>query len=275
MRDIFELLGELGFEKGEVQAYTTLLQSGPLAVATLGKRLGVPRTTVYTMLERLRGRGLVRESTRKGLKIFLAEPPDSLNHIFSQRLMALEKAQSEFSKILPDLRAKRVHAATAPRLTVMDGTEGLQSLLRDMLLYSDIQTCSVWPIKKMMEVLSPEFFHLHNKIRIQRNIYTRAVWPKNESVSIRKHPFMGWGKEFKREVRIAPESMNYFLGYWIYANKVAFLSSAREGYGFIIQSEELAQTLTAQFELLWQASAPLEFDKKDVNDFLKEVSGEK
>jgi hypothetical protein len=65
--------------------------------------------------------------------------------------------------------------------------------------------------------------------------------------------------------------MSYVLGYWIYANKVAFLSSARESYGFLIQSEELAQTLTAQFELLWQVSTPLKFDPKVVEVFLGEL----
>jgi hypothetical protein len=62
--------------------------------------------------------------------------------------------------------------------------------------------------------------------------------------------------------------MTYELGYWIYANKVAFISSARESYGFLIQSEELAQTLKVQFELLWRESAPLEFDRSAVEGFL-------
>jgi sugar-specific transcriptional regulator TrmB len=269
--DLTEVLAQLGFDRAEVAAYLTLLQSGPLAVATLGKRLGLPRTTVYTMLDRLSGRGLVRESARKGLKVYSAEPPDSLGHIFSQRVVALEKAHTQFLRMLPDLRAKRAQVAGTPRLSILEGKEGLQNLLREMLLYADIETCAVWPIKKMIEVLSPEFFALHNKERIKRNIYTRAVWPESEVVSIAEHPFLGWGKEFKREIRIAPKKMQYALGYWIYANKVAFLSSSRESYGFLIQSDELAETLTAQFELLWHASTPLIFDQGVVDEFLREL----
>jgi hypothetical protein len=97
------------------------------------------------------------------------------------------------------------------------------------------------------------------------------VWPSSEVVSIEKFPFMGWGDQFKREIRVAPESTTYELGYWIYANKVAFISSARESYGFLIQSEELAQTLTVQFELLWRESVPLKFDRSVVIDFLQGV----
>jgi len=271
MADIFHILKQLGFEASEVDCYVMLLQVGALPVATLAKRLGLARTTVYTMLDRLSERGLVRESSRKGLKIFTAEPPDSLGHIFSQRISTLEKAHKDFLLVLPELRSKRSQISSAPRLSIMEGKEGLQNLLRDMLMYADIQTCAVWPIKKMIEVLSPEFFAHHNKERIKRNIYTRAVWPESEVVSIEENPFLGWGDEFKREIRVAPSTTTYILGYWIYANKVAFLSSARESYGFLIQSEELAQTLTAQFELLWQVSTPLKFEATAVEDFLRLV----
>ena len=274
MTDLYKTLSHLGFEATEVECYAMLLQTGAMQVAMLAKRLGLARTTVYTMLDRLSERGLVRESSRKGLKIFVAEPPDSLGHIFSQRISALEKAHKEFIQVLPELRSKRAQVATAPRLSILEGREGLQNLLRDMLMYADIQTCAVWPIKKMMEVLTPDFFALHNKERIKRNIYTRAVWPAAEVVAIEENPFLGWGESFKREIRVAPASVSYVLGYWIYANKVAFLSSARESYGFIIQSDELAQTLGAQFELLWQVSTPIKFDVSAVQEFLGLLKGE-
>lgn len=266
-----DLLTELGLDQLEISGYRDLLNRGATAVATLAKRLGIPRTTAYTMLERLAGKGLVKEESRKGLKTYSAVSPDSLGHIFSQRVTALETAHKQFLELLPELRKKAARVTSSPRLTVMEGQEGLQGLLRDMLHYGNIQSCSVWPIKKMMEVLSPEFFRFHNIERIKRDIYTRAVWPHKETVSIEKFPFMGWGKEYKRETRIAPASMTYALGYWIYANKIAFISSANEGYGFLIQSEELTQTLTAQFELLWTASSPLSFDRTAVKDFLNEL----
>ena len=79
---------------------------------------------------------------------------------------------------------------------------------------------------------------------------------------------MGWGAKFKREIRIAPKEAQFSLGYWIYGNKVAFLSSRQENYGFIIQSGELVETLLAQFELLWKISKPLKFDMKNSDSFI-------
>jgi sugar-specific transcriptional regulator TrmB len=271
MTRLEDVLSRLGLDPLEIKGYMELHQRGVLAAAAVAKRLGVPRTTAYTMLERLFAKGLIKATTRKGVKSYIAESPDTIGHIFSQRVTALDSAHKEFLQLLPLLREKSARTASSPRLAVMEGQDGLQSLLRDMLHYGNLQTCAVWPIRKMMEVLSPEFFRFHNLERIRRDIYTRAVWPSSEVVSVETFPFMGWGSEFKREIRVAPESMTYELGYWIYANKVAFISSARESYGFLIQSEELAQTLTVQFELLWRDSVPLKFDRAAIRGFLKEL----
>lgn len=268
MNKLEQLLEGLGFERSEAEVYDFLLHHGVFSVGTLAKRLGSPRTTLYTMLNRLSARGLVRETTKKGIKAYMAEPPDAVSHLFSQRISEVQQSREAFSEILPTLRQKYRTTAATPRLSVFEGKEGIQNVLKDMLLYADLETCSVWPIKKMMDALSPDFFDFHNRERIKRNIYTRAVWPHSEVVSISKFPFLGWGPEFKREIRVAPSAVSYALGYWMYANKVAFLSSSEEGYGFIIQSQELVNTLKSQFELLWEMSKPLPFEQRDVQKFL-------
>lgn len=61
------------------------------------------------------------------------------------------------------------------------------------------------------------------------------------------------------------------MGYWIYGNKVAFISSRKESFGFIIESAELATMLRTQFEVLWKASKPITVDPKDTNLFLEEL----
>jgi sugar-specific transcriptional regulator TrmB len=267
------LLG-LHFEQSEADTYSFLLHHGAFSVGTLAKRLGMPRTTLYTLLSRLSQRGLVRESLKAGLKIYSAETPDRIMQLFSAELSALEGHRRAFAELLPGLRTKYKSAVATPRLSVYEGQLGLQSVLKDMLLYADLETCAVWPIRKMIAALSPEFFRFHNAERIKRGLYTRAIWPHDETVAIAKFPFLGWGKEFKREIRIAPKNVSYPLGYWIYANKVAFLSSTEEGYGFIIQSSELVATLKVQFELLWSVSKQLKFNKRDVQGFLREIGKE-
>ena len=90
-------------------------------------------------------------------------------------------------------------------------------------------------------------------------------------VALKKHPYLGSGKLFKREVRVAPAEIQFSMGYWIYGNKVAFLSSRKESFGYIIESAELAEMMLSQFEVIWRLAQPLPTKEEEVRDFLKEI----
>lgn len=269
---IADCLQALGFEAQETKTYLTLLKTGALTVGNLSRRLGVPRTTLYGYLSRLSDRGLASESLRRGVKVYSAETPDKIVLLFSQRQAQIEAAQKQFMHLLPSLRSDRKSVLTSPRFQLYEGEEGLRNVLKDMLLYSDLETCSFWPIRQMMNVLSSEFFHFHNLERIERKLFTRAIWPQSEAVALKKFPFLGSGPEFQREVRIAPPDVAFSLGYWFYANKVAFLASSSEGFGFIIESQELVETMKAQFEIMWRLSTRLPCSKEDVKSFVAELT---
>ncbi len=251
------LLSLMGVTREESRVYLRLASTGPTSVGALARGVGKPRSTLYSLLRRLSEQGLVTESIKRGVVAFHAEEPDRLLQLFQERIEALEKGREELKEILPKLRRSRKHVSITPRLTLHEGKEGLKNVLRDMLLYHDLQTCALWPIRQMIKVLSAEFFELHNQRRIQNRIYTRAIWPKEEVVDLKRYPFLGTGARFEREIRIAPADMHFSLGYWIYGSKVAFLASQSESYGFLVESDELAETLRAQFELIWKSSKPL------------------
>ena len=147
----------------------------------------------------------------------------------------------------------------------------MQSILKDMLLYRDIETKAYWPIKSMVEILGKDFFTSLNKERILRKIYTRAIWPENQSLDIKKNPYLGVGEKFFREIRIAPKEINFSMGYWVYGNKVACISSKNESFGFIIESKEFADMMSTQFEVVWEISKKITIPEKYTLDFINEI----
>ncbi|HCR86544.1 MAG TPA: hypothetical protein DIV86_07705, partial [Alphaproteobacteria bacterium] len=72
-----------------------------------------------------------------------------------------------------------------------------------------------------------------------------------------QYPYLGFGSEFKREIRVTPKSIKFAMGYWMYANKIAFISSKKEGYGVLIESKEMVEMMKTQHELVWQTSTPI------------------
>ncbi len=261
MQDISTLLSNLGLDQDDSKTYVLLLETGPISAGKLAKRLGVARSSLYGFLKRLVDRGLVVESQRGGIKQFVAEHPNKVSKLFDERIEQLQSDQERYKQILPELQSKRPDKLLTPKLQLFEGADGLRQVLKDMLLYSNMATEAFWPIQYMLDVLGSDFFRYLNKERIKNNLFTRAVWPQNQIVNIKEHPYLGSGGEFKREIRIAPKGVNISMGYWVYGNKVAFISSRKECFGFIIESRELVETLKTQFELLWAQSDPLETKK--------------
>ncbi len=83
---------------------------------------------------------------------------------------------------------------------------------------------------------------------------------------------MGGGPLFKRHIRLAPKEVDFTMGYWIYANKVAMLSSSKERIGLIIESAEMIEMFKSQWRYIWNDSLPLEFNISDCKPFLDDLA---
>jgi sugar-specific transcriptional regulator TrmB len=269
--DLESILQSLGLDELEVKTYLLLLRMGTVQAGGLAGKLGVPRSSLYGVLTRLKERGLIHEVTRKGVKWFGAERPEHFTVLFNQQIESLEKQRAMLQALLPELKKPGVRRAARPRLQLFEGPDGVQHVLRDMLLYSDLETLALWPIRAMLEILSPAFFRFLNKERIRQRLYTRAIWPRSQVVSVREHPYLGVGDVFRREIRVAPDEIDFTMGYWIYGDRVAFLSSTRESFGFILESAELIETLRSQFEIIWRLSTPLKVSPQDTAAFVAEI----
>lgn len=265
----------LGFTVEEIRTYSALLEHGAITAGALSKKSGIVRSSLYGILKRLQDGGLITQTLQGGVKLFVAKEPEIISQLFEQKIDELRHRQEFYQTILPTLRAKRPSNLLKPTFQLFEGEEGMRNILKDMLLYRDMETQAFWPIKQMVDVLSPDFFRYLNKIRIESNLYTRAIWPQQQTVDVAEHPYLGVGDEFRREIRIAPSEIDCSMGYWIYGNKVAFISSRREAFGFIIESAELVEMLLTQFEVIWKLSQPLKVNKEATNAFLQEIKTKK
>jgi hypothetical protein len=56
---------------------------------------------------------------------------------------------------------------------------------------------------------------------------------------------------------------------------VAFLSSQKESFGYIIESTEMVEMLKMQWKYLWQNSTPLKVPKEDMQPFIDQLKNPK
>ena len=99
--------------------------------------------------------------------------------------------------------------------------------------------------------LGEEILTRFNTRRLQERIRIHALWPHG---SKQKNDYIWNGKDDLTERRHAPKDVPFRMGYTIYGDKVSFISSSREVFGFIVQSKDFAELMCSQFKVMWSLS---------------------
>jgi len=250
-----KLLALFGLRDIETKIYEELFSGGALTASGLAKRVGISRTSIYDLLERLTETGLVTETLQGGVKKFVVQPPGKIQLLIGEK----ERELGEAKQITQELQQayEHKHTSAKPRLQLFEGRAELQQMMKDLLLYRDITVQAFWPIKKITALLSPEFMTKFHEERAIRNITLRVIWPTAQLSTLKTYPHLKSSPELKRAARIAPNGIDFSLGYSIYQNTVRFISSSSENFGFLVESAELANVMKAQFELIWRQSKKL------------------
>lgn len=249
---IEEVLKTLGVTGGAQRIYLDLLESGAASARMISQRLGMPRPTVYDGLNDLMNSSLVVSKSEDTKTIFGASDPNNLLQLLDQQTASIEHGKKLLKQVLPALKKKT--KTVEPQIRFFAGKEGIQKIFNDVLWYKNIETYSLWPTHKMMEILGPEYLEWHNNRRVANNTALKAIRRYDARLNFKKYPYMGTRIEDLRELRYAPKSMHFEISYWIYADKVAFVSANEKPFGFIVHSEEFAKLQLMHFNLVWDVS---------------------
>ncbi|MFA6536384.1 MAG: helix-turn-helix domain-containing protein [Candidatus Paceibacterota bacterium] len=247
-----KIFKELGLSEITQLVFNELLNNGPTTAKLLAGKISIPRPSVYDHLKILIQHGLVMERSEEGRKIFSIDDIKNLEELLNDKINDLENEKKQFKEALPVLLKKANFIE--PKIKFYSGKEGVKQVINHIMLNRNIDTILMWPMSEMMKVLGDEYLKDLNVKRVQRNIALRVIWPKDKILDTKKYPYLGSGEEHLRDLRIAPPGMTWDMGYWMYEDKVAFLSSEKEGFGFVVQSQDFAKLIKVQFDEIWKAS---------------------
>ena len=265
-----DILKNIGLSETASRVYLHLLESGVSSARQVAEHISIPRTSVYDNLKILINLGLVVEENRENKRLFQIDDVKNISRLVKGQIENLQKQDKALKAILPTLGKQTDYLE--PKIKFYSGAEGVKHVLNDILWYEDIETLTVWPISEMLSVLGADYLEEHNRKRIRRGISIRAIWPKDKSIKFGQFPFLGMGKDFLREIRVAPKGLTWNMGYWLYADKVAFISSRQESFGFIVHSRDFMEMIKSQFELVWPLCKKTEdMSHKDAAVFLKTI----
>ena len=238
-------LAALGLVGKKARFYLAALELGDETVTRVARQAGIERTTAYALFEKLLEEGLVTRMERGGRTHIIAEDPDVL-------IRNLEDRQRSLNDILPELRAIYTRTHGAPRFRLYDGKEGIRTVLNAVLAAPVPEICGILSMRELLAVPGPKALRDFINARVANGRRLRVIRSQSEET----HDIWRQSDEELREVRHAPSSDAFRITTFICGGMVALVSSRRENYGLIVDSEEFAGLQQALFETLWQTSHP-------------------
>ncbi len=236
-------LTDIGLDERAQKVYLALLELGVDSVQNIAKKAAVERTGVYGVLVELIRLGLVSETKVGKKRAFVAENPARLSQLAAERQKAVEG-------MLPALQSLWQATDVRPRMRYYEGREGMRSVIEDTLTAPDKQLLGILSAEDLYAAVGERWFEDYTKRRIKENFSLRVVRTQAKDLGER------WPSSTtaKRELRYAPDGMVFSMTIYIYGNKVAILSTRKENFALVIESDEYAQTQRLLFEALWQIS---------------------
>lgn len=244
--DLRDALSAFGFDDKESQIYLAGLQIDSATVLELAKQTGLPRTTIYPIIENLRRRGYFRLRKEKGHTHYVAEPPTTF-------LKRLEERQEKFKDILPSLEALRGTQSDTVGVTMYEGSDGFRQFWQKLFRSGVKEYCLLTSAVGLREYVHEDYLVKHIiATRLKLGIKSRQLIPENLTTK----KIVANDAQELRESRFLPSSVVLPATMLIFGHEVAFVTTRKENSVILVASGDIAVTLQTTFELMWQSAKP-------------------
>ncbi|EKE25332.1 MAG: transcriptional regulator, TrmB [uncultured bacterium] len=238
-------LERIGFNEKEASLYLAALELGESNIQQLAKKSGIKRTTAYDVIESLKKRGFMSQSTRSKKTIFSAADPRKLENEIEEQRHVVKRA-------MPELLAIANSLDTKPKITFFEGEDGIKEVYKDTLNYPD-QELLAWVAEEAVEYFDIEFLNnVYLPRRIEKKIWVRAIAPDFKTM----REYKEIDEKSLRKTRLTDaDAFGLDVEINLYGkNKIAMMSF-EEKFGMIVESKKIFETLKSIFELNWAALA--------------------
>ncbi len=240
-------LFSIGLSNKEARIYLACLELGPTNIQNIANKTNIKRSTVYETLENLKEKSLMHVTTKGKRKQYLASEPENL-------LQTIKEKERALKEILPQLKSINNIGFAKPKITFYEGKEGLRDIYMEALKSSTNNADWISPMKSVLETVGIEWMEHYVELKVKKNYWIRSIHVSDLLIDSYKYQDPATFEKTLRDVRFSPKNMQIPNAIGIYDNKVAVLSSRKEGFGFIIESEDYAQSMRELYSLLWDKS---------------------
>ncbi|MBU1132280.1 hypothetical protein KKC32_03495 [Patescibacteria group bacterium] len=239
-----EKLKKIGLSEKEIKVYLASMELGMATVQDISRKSGINRATTYIQLESLLKQGLVSRVEKSNKTMFMAERPQRILDILSERKNKIETLEQTFSRLMPDLEAIYNAKFDKPRVRFFEGEAGLALWRNDLIKSHPDTVCTISP--KLEQAEEDEVFS-----RIIKNLNFLKVIYMSEKNMVLPTAFKARNSAW-RFFKLNDFEIEIIL----YSNKVFINKPVGTdlSMGVLIEDKMVYGSFLSLFDLLWQMS---------------------
>lgn len=241
---LVSVLNDIGLSENEAEVYLTSLSLGPTTILRIAKSSGIRRTTVYSVIDALKVKGLMHIKPAGLKQLYVAESPDRLENI-------LESKKRSLQKLLPEFTALYNLKGTESTVKYYEGLSAVKNVYEtildpmkpgdDYLVISDLE--------KFFVKTDQKYFEDFLEKRIKSMVKARLIATDSERARYMKK----YAKNMNHEVRILPEGSKLSVDTMIVPHKVTIFNMDEPISAISLENNAMIEMHRELFEIIWHS----------------------
>ncbi|MCX6789663.1 MAG: hypothetical protein NTZ42_03600 [Candidatus Gribaldobacteria bacterium] len=238
-----KILLNLGLNEKEASVYLVALTLGPSTILKIASSAELKRTTVYSVVELLKQKGLMNIEIKGWKKLFVAENPEKLNLI-------LETKRGQLKKSLPEFSLLYNQKDSGSLIKYYEGREAVKSVYENIL--NDIRPHEDYLVIGNQDLwlgLDKRYFAKFIKQRARLNINIKLIL--QDSAITRKHKEVE--RNFNEKIKILPKETTLNTNLVITPSRVIINQLTLPIMAMVIENKNIANTHRELFDIIWKS----------------------
>ena len=242
-KSLTHVLLSAGLTDKESSIYMAVLGQGPTTVLKISRAAGIKRTTVYSILESLKQKGLINIELKGIKQQFSAESPEKLS-------ILLDGRKKVFELSLPELQALYNLRAGESFIKFYEGLEAIKSVYESLL--KDVQSGDdylVFADDEQWFKLDREYFQDFIERRAKLNIHIRSIL--QDTTEGQRHK--KYERNYNERIKILPRETTLTTNLVIIPRRVVIQQLTPPVNAIVIETKSVIKMHRELFEIVWRS----------------------
>ncbi len=242
-KDLKFTLKEIGLSENEASVYLASLSLGPTSVLQISRVADLRRTTVYSVIEELKKKGLMNIEIAGFKQLYVAEDPKKLKAVLKNR-------EAEFNELLPEFEALYNLKQSGSEIRYYQGLESVKNALN--MILEDTKPHDEYLViadQQKWYDQDPKFFQDFMEKRAKKPLKIRMLL--RDSDLTREHK--KFEKNYNISIRILPKETNLNTDLCITPQHLMIQQIKAPVIALMIDNQSIIETHREMFEIIWRS----------------------